>query len=202
MRFLKSVWQAGASQFKFFLVILLGYLLQVCVMPYVRIGDVTPNLLFAVTAIVTIGYGKLRALWAGCIYGILMETMCPTIRMLNLLIYPLCAGFLSMFFSDKTEKRLEYERSLGKAGRNVNPYLRTLGCAAASTLIYEVVNVLYIYLGGGELTGSIIGKALAGIFWTAALTALIMLPVRRFLGFKKLKKNPAPEKPLFRIGRV
>ncbi|MBE5803305.1 MAG: hypothetical protein E7316_02215 [Clostridiales bacterium] len=202
MRFLKSVWQAGASQFKFFLVVLLGYLFQVCVMPYLRIGDVTPSILFAITAIVTIGYGRLRAVWAGCIYGILMETMCPTIRMLNLLLYPLTAGFMSMFFSDKSEKRLEYERSLGKAGRNVNPYLRTIGCAAGSILIYEIVNLLYIYLGGAVLSGSIIGRALSSILWTTVFTAIIMIPVRRFLGFKKLKKDKPPEKPHFQIGRA
>jgi len=202
VRFLKSVWQAGASQFKFFLVVLLGYLFQVCVMPYLRIGDVTPSILFAITAIVTIGYGRLRAVWAGCIYGILMETMCPTIRMLNLLLYPLTAGFMSMFFSDKSEKRLEYERSLGKAGRNVNPYLRTIGCAAGSILIYEIVNLLYIYLGGAVLSGSIIGRALSSILWTTVFTAIIMIPVRRFLGFKKLKKDKPPEKPHFQIGRA
>lgn len=202
MRFLKSVWQAGSSQFKFFFVVLLGYLLQVCVMPYLRIGDVTPSILFALIAIVTIGYGRLRALWVGCIYGILMETMCPTIRMLNLLLYPLSAGFLSMFFADKSEKRLEYERSLGKAGRNVNPYLRTIGCAAGNILIYEVINLLYIYLGGAVLSGSIIGRALASVFWTTALTTLVMLPVRRFLGFKKLKKDRPPERPSFHIGRT
>lgn len=201
MRFLKSLWQAGRSQFKFFLVVLLGYFFQVCVMPYLRIGDVTPSLLFALTGIVTIGYGKLRALWVGCIYGILMETMAPSIRMLNLLLYPLSAGFLSMFFADKTEKRLEYERSIGKAGRNVNAYLRTLGCAAANTLIYEIVNVLYIYLGGAALTWNNVSKALMDVLWTTLLTAIIMVPLRRFLGFKKRKKEKQPEKR-YHIGRV
>ena len=51
-------------QVKFFLVIALGYLLQVCVMPYVSIGGVTPSLIYAVIAILTVGYGRLRALWA------------------------------------------------------------------------------------------------------------------------------------------
>ncbi|MBP3637830.1 MAG: hypothetical protein J6K13_09785 [Clostridia bacterium] len=202
LRFLKAVWQAGSSQFKFFFVVLMGYLFQVCVMPYIRIGDVTPNLLFAITGILTIGYGKLRALWVGCIYGILMETMVPSIRALNLVLYPLSAGFLSMFFADKSEKKLEYERSIGKAGRNVNAYLRTLACAAANTLIYEIVNVVYMYLGGAELSGAIISKALANVFWTTVLTAVIMVPVRRFLGFKKRKKEKKPDKPAYHIGRV
>ncbi len=202
MRFLKSLWQAGASQFKFFFIVLLGYLMQVCVMPYFRVGDVTPSLLFAIIAIITVGYGRLRAIWVGCIYGILMETMCPTITMLSLLLYPLSAGFMSMFFSDKSEKRLEYERSLGKAGRNINPYLRTIGCAASNMFLYEVINVVYMYLSGATLSWGTIGRSLSGIFWTSVLTLLIVLPVRRFLGFKKRKKETPPEKPVFHIGRA
>ena len=202
MRFLKSLWQASASQIKFFFVVLLGYLVQVCVMPYFAVGDVTPSMLFALIAIITIGYGKLRALWVGCIYGILMETMCPTIRMLNLLLYPLSAGFLSMFFADKTEKRLEYERSIGKAGRNVNSYLRTMGCAATNTLIYEIVNILYMYLGGSALSAAIIGRGLLNVLWTTVLTTLIMIPVRRFLGFKKLKREPHARSQHFQPKRI
>ena len=202
MRFIKSLWQAGASQFKFFFIVLLGYLMQVCVMPYFRVGDVTPSLLFAIIAIISVGYGRLRAIWVGCIYGILMETMCPTITMLSLLLYPLSAGFMSMFFSDKSEKRLEYERSLGKAGRNINPYLRTIGCAASNMFLYEVINVVYMYLSGATLSWGTIGRSLSGIFWTSVLTLLIVLPVRRFLGFKKRKKETPPEKPVFHIGRA
>lgn len=203
MRFFRSIWQAGSSQIKFFLVVFLGYLLQVCLMPHLRIGGVTPSLLFAIIAIVTIGYGRLRALWVGSIYGILMETMCPTITMVNLLLYPLAAGFLSMFFADKSEKRLEYERSIGKAGRNVNSYLRTMGCGASGVLIYEIVNVIYMYLGGAAITWPVISQAFSNIFWSTALTALIMVPLRRFLGFKKLRKPADPKpKPSWHIGRA
>lgn len=202
MRLLKSLWQASASQLKFFFIVLMGYLLQVCLMPYLRIGDVTPSLLCVVVAIVTVGYGKLRALWVGCIYGIFMEIMCPTITMLNLLLYPISAGALSIPFSDKSEKRLEYERSMGDTGRNVNPYLRTLGCAAANAFIYELVNVVYMYLGGASITLATLGKAFSDIFWTTALTAVLMVPIRRFLGFKKRNRNQRPEHPQFRFHRT
>lgn len=200
MRLLKTMCQAALGQIKFFVVVLLGYLLQVCLMPYLQIGDVTPNLLCAVIAIMTVGYDRLRAVWVGCIYGILMETMCPTIRMLNLLLYPLSAFFLSLFFADKSEKRLEAERSIGKAGRNINPYVRILGCAAANVLLYEIVNVVYMYLGGAEIGMTAIVKALSDVFWSAALAGVIMVPVRRFLGFKKLKKEQQPRKPQYRVG--
>lgn len=202
MRLLKSMCQAALGQIKFFVVVLLGYLLQVCMMPYLQVGGVTPNLLCAIIAIMTIGYDRLRAVWVGCIYGILMETMCPTIRMLNLLLYPLSAFFLSLFFSDKSEKRLEAERSIGKAGRNINPYVRILGCAAANVLLYEIVNVVYMYLGGAEITAAAIAKAVSNVFWSTALTGAIMVPIRRFLGFKKLPKDNQPKKSQYRVGRA
>ena len=190
MRLLSSLWQACKGQVKFFLVVLLGYLLQACVMPYLKVGGVTPSLLLAVVAIVTVGYGRLRALWVGAIYGILTETMMPTLTLLNLALYPVSAAFMSMFFADKSEKRLEYERSLGKAGRNVNPYLRTLGCAAMNVLLYEIVNVFYMYLSGVELSMTMLYDSLADVLGTTALTAVIMLPVRRFLGFRRLRREP------------
>ena len=197
MRLLSSLWQACKGQVKFFLVVLLGYLLQACVMPYLKVGGVTPSLLLAVVAIVTVGYGRLRALWVGAIYGILTETMMPTLTLLNLALYPVSAAFMSMFFADKSEKRLEYERSLGKAGRNVNPYLRTLGCAAMNVLLYEIVNVFYMYLSGAELSMTMLYDSLADVLGTTALTAVIMLPVRRFLGFRRLRREP--ERVLARI---
>jgi len=180
------------QQVKFFALVFLGYLLQVCLMPYFKVGGITPSLLFALIGIVTVGYGRLRALWIGAIYGMLLEIMLPSITMLYLVLYPLSAVFCSVFFADKSEKKLEYERSLNKAGRNVNPYLRTVLCAATNVLIYEIVNVVYIYLGGTALTGEHIGRALTNLAATTALTGMIMVPVRRFLGFKKLKKDAPP----------
>lgn len=202
MRFLKSLCRAGLGQFRFFLVVLLGYLLQMCLMPYLRIGTVTPSLLCAMIAIITVGYDKLRAVWVGCIYGILMETMCPTITLLNLFLYPLSAFFLCLAFSDKSEKKLEAERSLGKEARNINPYLRTLGCAAANIFLHETVNVVYIYLGGAEIGLAAIGKAVSNVLWTTVLTGIIMVPVRRFLGFKKLPREPQSGRPQYHIGRA
>lgn len=202
MRFLKSMWQASRSLFRFFLVVMLGYLLHVCVMPYIKLGGVTPSLLFALIGIVTVGYGRQRTIWISCIYGILMEIMAPTLRSLNLLLYPISAMFLSFFFADKSDKRMQYERSLGEAGRNINALVRTMACAACNTLIYEVVNILYMYLAGAELTMNTLFKALLDIFWTTVLTSLIMVPVRRYLGFKKQNKEEEPrETPNFHIGR-
>ena len=214
MRKLSALWQAAKGQFKFFLVVLLGYLFQVCVMPYFSVGGVTPSLLFAVIAILTVGYGRLRAMWVGGIYGIVLETMLSSLSMLNLLLYPLDALFCSVFFADKSDKKLEDERSLGRAavrkhdlrarlsslgdavrgapGQNASPYIRTPLCAGMNVMIYEIVNLIYIYLGGTALARAHYMRSLTNIVLTVLLTMVLMLPVRRFLGFRKTVQEKQP----------
>ena len=100
--------------------------------------------------------------------------------------------FCSIFFADKSETQLEYERSAGKPGRNVSPYLRTLGCCAINVLIYEIVNVFYMYLSGSSLSMDIFGRSLVHILYSTGLAMVLALPVRRFLGFRKPDaENPA-----------
>ena len=61
----------------------LGYLSQVCIIPYFSLGGVTPNLLFAVIGIITVAYGRVQALWAGLFYGLLLEILLPMDRPLT-----------------------------------------------------------------------------------------------------------------------
>lgn len=178
-------------QLKLFIVVLLGYLLQVSVMPYLAISGVTPSLLFAVIAIVTVGYGKLRAFWVGAFYGIVMETLLPTVKLVNLIFYPVSALLFSILFADRSAAKLQYERSIGKAGRNRNPYLRTVLCAACNVGLFEIINLAYRFLGGTELTWILISRSLTDIIYTCVLTIVIMYPVRKLLGFRR----PKPEDP-------
>ena len=180
-------------QLKLFAFILAGYLVQVCVMPYFKVGDITPSMLVASIAVVTVGYGKLRALWIGLIYGILMEIFLVSVPMLNLLLYPICALVCSLFCSDKSASRRQYERSIGKAGRNISPLLRTVICAALNAVCIEVVNLVYKYLNGAALTATAVGRALLCIAATAALTALIMIPMRKLLGFRRPDPEPTAQ---------
>ena len=180
-------------QVRLFLVILGGYLVQVCIMPYLQAGDVTPNMLVATIAVVTVGYGRLRALWAGAFYGILMETFLASVPMFNLMLYPVCALLCSVPCADKSAARLQYERSIGKAGRNISPLLRTVICAALNAVCIEVVNLVYKYLNGAALTATAVGRALLCIAATAALTALIMIPMRKLLGFRRPDPEPTAQ---------
>lgn len=179
-------------QVKLILAILVGYLAHVSVMPYIRLGDVSPSLLLATTAIITVGYGIFQGLWAGMIYGILMEIMLPTVPMLNLLFYPISALLCAVFFADRSEAQLQYARSIGKRGRNTSPLMRTVLCALVNCLIYDIVNLAYMYLSGAALSASLIQRALTSVLATTLLTAVIMVPVRKMLGFRKMEEVQAP----------
>ena len=167
----------------------LGYFCEVCVMPYVKIFGVTPNLLYAVVGIVTVAYGKLRAFWVGLVYGILMQVMLPSVTMLNLAIYPLTTLFCSFAFADKPLKTLEYERVVRHQRKELAPWLRTVLCAMLNTFAYEIVQITYIYLGGSPLTVPHFLRGLADVILTGALCMLLQFPVRRAI-FGRRRNQP------------
>lgn len=194
MMFWKTAFAKGAwRQVRILLFAMIAYLIQMSIMPHVRILGVTPSLLFAAVAIVTVCYGKLRGFWVGAFYGMLLETLQPTHVMFSLLLYPVASLLAGVMFADKSARQLEYERSLGKAGRNVTPYLRTPMCALVNVTVYEVVNLTYIYLREGSVFADSIWRGVLNLALTTALTALVMLPVRRMLGFRRIKKKPDDE---------
>ncbi len=184
---------ALTRQVKLVLAILVGYLAHVSVMPYIRLGDVSPSLLIAMTAIITVGYGMLRGLWTGMFYGIVMEIMLPTVPMLNLLFYPISALLCAVFFADRSEAQLQYARSIGKRGRNISPLVRTVLCAFFNCVIYDIVNLVYMYLSGAALSSALIQRGLSSVLATTLLTVIIMVPVRKILGFRKQEEKQAPQ---------
>lgn len=185
--------QTLIRQVKLILVILVGYLAHVSIMPYINVSGTSPSLLIATTAIVTVGYGILHGLWAGMFYGIVMETLLPTVPMLNLLFYPISALLCAVFFADRSEAQLQYARSIGKRGRNISPLLRTVLCAMVNVIIYEIVNLVYMYLSGAVLSAALIQRAMTDVLSTTVLTAVIMIPVRKLLGFRKKEEAPVAE---------
>ena len=163
------------------LIIMFGYLGQVCVMPYIRPFGITPNLLYVVIGVITVAYGKLRAFWAGLIYGLLMEVMLSSVPYVNLALYPVSTLFCSFAFADKSLKTLEYERATSKKSRELPAWLRTVLCTALNTLIYEVVNVTYIYVGGSALLSGHIIKAVGDVLLTSVLCLILLFPLRRMI---------------------
>ena len=177
--------ESRSSAFRRYLVYLLlipmGYLLHVCVLPYFPLGGVTPNLLFAVIGIVTVAYGRLQAFWAGLIYGLLLEILLPSVPFVSLAVYPLAALFVSFVFADKSLRQLQMDRALNRRSHLLPSWLRTLLCAMSNVLVWEVVNVAYIYLGGTALTFLHFRRALQSVLLTGALTLLVEFPVRRLI---------------------
>ena len=185
--------QTVMRQVKLILAVFVGYLAQVSIMPYLQVDGMTPNLLIATLAIVIVGFGWLRGVWAGMFYGIVTETMLPTVSMLNLLYYPVTALLCSLFFADKSASRLQVERSTGKSGRNRSPLMRTVLCALVNAAIHEVVNLIYMYLSGSVWTAALLGRAFTSVMLTTLLTAVIMYPVRLWLGFRRQEAEKPAE---------
>ena len=169
----------------FVLITVFGYLCEVCIMPYIRPFGISPNLLFVVIGIVTVAYGKLRAFWVGVIYGLLMEIMLPSVTFVNLAMYPVSTLFCSFAFADKPLKTLEYERATNKKKKEMPAWQRTVLCTALNTLVYEVINLTYIYIGGNELTYMHILRSFGNIILTSLLCLILLVPLRRLILGKK-----------------
>ena len=163
------------------LLVIFGYLMEVCLIPYIRVFGVTPNLLYVVIGIVTVAYGKLRAFWVGLCFGLLMEIMLPSVPYLHLLLYPITTLFCSFAFADKPLKTLEYERAVNKKSKELPAWLRTVLCTALNILVFEIVNVTYIYLGGSALTFSHFIKAFWDVILTSLLCLILLFPIRRLI---------------------
>ena len=172
------------------LMTVLGYFLEVCVMPYFRIFGVAPNLLYVVIGVVTVAYGKLRAFWVGLIYGLLMQIMLPSVTYLNLALYPVTTLFCSFAFADKPLKTLEYERVLDRRRKELPPWLRTVLCTMLNTLIYETVQITYIYLGGSPLTFPHFLRGVIDILSTGLLCLILQFPLRIAVFGRRSRTRP------------
>lgn len=169
-------------------IIVFGYLSEVCIIPYIHPFGISPNLLYVMIGIVTVAFGKLRALWVGIIYGLLMEIMLPTVPYINIAIYPISTLFCSFAFADKPLKTLEYERATNKKNRELAPWLRTVLCTALNMLIYETVNITYIYIGGSPLQATHFLKAVGSILMTCLLCMILLFPLRRMVLGAKMER--------------
>ena len=199
------------------LLILLYYLVQVNVMPHLKVAGVMPNLLMICIAILTVTMGKKYAFAGGACIGILLETMAPDMRLFNLIMYPALGLLCAQVFADMSEIKRELKRiriaqrqkELGRSqvvvgdqkrrirlslrrntANDLNPHLRILLNTLMLTALYEMVMLIYI-----ALTGVTIGfRHLGQVFNTRMYTALcsvLMFPTRAFLGMYRLRRRGA-----------
>ena len=173
---------------KFLIITLLAYLLQATTAQYLSLWDVAPNIALAFTAVVTIAFGRKYTFVMALIVGYLLEIMLPALDYINLILYPVCAMLGALAFSDKSERKLEEERSMGKRGGNMPAHLRTILCALLSIIVFEAVNLLYTYLSGIVIDSDQLQRSIISILYTTAMAALLQFPLRWWLGVYKLKK--------------
>ncbi len=173
----------------FLVMIPLGYLVHVCIMPYVNIFGITPNLLYAVIAIVTVAYGRLQAFWVGLIYGLLMEIMLPAVPYLSLGLYTLTSLFCAFVFADRSIRQLEMDSAMNRKSHGLPPLVRTVLCAMANVTVYEAINIIYISLGGSAVTADHILRGVLDVLLTGLLTLAVAIPVRRIIFGKQEEKK-------------
>ena len=174
--------------FKFALLTLLCYLLQSTVSQYIALWGVAPNLALAIIAVVSVAMGRKYTFFMSVAVGYLLEIMLPALDYINLILYPVCSLLGALLFSDKSERKLEEERSLGKRGGNLPAHIRTILCALLSILVFESVHLLYIYLNGIALDAPHLQRSLLSVVYTTALASVLQFPIRWWLGIYKLKR--------------
>lgn len=177
-----------AKSLKFAFLTLMAYLLQACVAPRIAIGGIAPNVAMALAAIVSVALGRKYTFVLSLTVGYLLEIMLPALSYINMIGYPVCCILGAMAFSDKSERKLEEERTLGKNARQLHPHIRTILCALLSISIFEGVNLFYTYLTGVALRELQFGRAIIDIVYTTALAALLQFPVRWWLGVYRLRQ--------------
>ncbi len=167
---------------------LLAYLLQATVAQHIAIGGVAPNLAFALTAVVSIALGKKYTFVMSLAIGYLMEIMLPALNYINLIAYPVCAFLGAWFFADKSERKLEEERTQNRERKQLDPHIRTMLAAALSTLIFEAVNLFYTFLGGVALSTAHYMRAIFDVIYTVAIAGAVQFPIRRWFGIHRIRK--------------
>ena len=177
-----------AKLLKTALLTLLSYLLQATVAPIIGIGGVAPNIALAFIAVVSVCLGRKYTFMMSLSIGYLMEIMLPALDYISMLIYPICAMLGALFFSDKSERKLEEERAQGKRGRQWNPHIRTPLCALLSIAVFEGVNLIYTYLSGVAIDGLHIGRALTDVVYTTLIALVFQFPIRWWMGTYRLTK--------------
>ncbi len=167
---------------------LLAYLLQATVAQHIAIGGVAPNIAFALTAVVSIALGRKYAFVMSLAVGYLLEIMLPALNYINLIAYPVCGVLGAWFFADKSERKLEEERTQNREKKQLDPHIRTLLAALLSTSVFEFVNLFYTFLGGVTLNSDHYARAIFDVVYTVALTGVLQYPIRRWFGIHRLRK--------------
>lgn len=167
---------------------LLAYLLQATLAIHISLWDVAPNIALSIVSIITIALGRKYTFLMSLSIGYLLEILLPTMDYLNLILYPVVAMLGALAFSDKSERRLEEERTTGKRTRTLSPHIRTPLCAMLSMLVFESVHLIYIFLNGYDLEAPHFFRTLVSILYSGFIAGILQFPIRWWFGIYKLHK--------------
>lgn len=171
---------------KAFLLTILFYLLQVCVMQHLKVFGVVGNLLAVNIAIATVSLGKKYAFGTSCLTGILLEAMTSSVGGLYVVLYPVFGMLFAQVFADMSEEKrekllLRQSDTQKKIKGDMNPHLRiplNAMCVAAGI---EVICLFYVTLSGTEISSILFARSVASVLYTGILAVITMFPARAFL---------------------
>lgn len=166
---------------------LLCFLLQTTVAPHIALKNVAPNIALAILAVISVTKGKKYTFFMSLMVGYLIEISVPALQFLNLVLYPVAAMIGALLFADKSERKLEAERTAGNYNYQMNPHIRIPFCALVSCLIYEAVLLIYIFLNGVAANPGNISRAVMDVIYTTVLATAIQFPIRWYLGVYRNK---------------
>lgn len=167
---------------------LLAYLLQATVASHIALWTISPNIALALVSIVSVALGRKYAFHMSLLIGYWFEIMLPMMDYISLIIYPVCAMLGALVFSDKGERKREENISLGKGSKPLHACWRGPLCTALSVLVFEVFYLAYIYLNGVVIGGDQLLRSFINIAYSSAITCVVQVPVRKWLGIRKAKK--------------
>jgi len=180
-----------AKLWKVALLSLLAYLLQATFASHIALWDISPNIALALLSIVTVGLGRKYAFHMSLLIGYWFEIMMPTMDYISLIMYPVCAMLGALAFSDKSERKREEERSMGKSRKTLDARWRGPLCTGLSLLVFEGFNLVYIYLSGVLIGGGQLFRSFINIAYSSAITGVFQFPIRQWLGIRKQNKDEA-----------
>jgi len=190
---------------KVLLLTVLAYLVQVCVMDYLKISGISGSVVFSVIAVFTVSLGKKYTFCASCIIGMMMESMVSNVPALYVIAYPVISMLAAQAFADMNYRQRERRRAaldekknnqLGKKrfqakllnriaqarATGLGPHIRILCCAGLMDILMNIVLSVYMYLIGVEFSFYQIWKVLVSLAYTEGICLVLMIPLRCWLG--------------------
>ena len=183
---------------------LIAYLVQACMMQYLKIGGICGSVLFAMLSVIVVSCGKKYAFCASCLIGLTMESMVGNVPALYVIAYPVITMLCAQAFADMSDRQLERQRVLNdnrrarqqqRGGRDrwwrrllshrregdLPAHLRIPLCAMLMDFILNMAMCTYMYLIGEQLTMNHMARMLGAVLYTGGIAAVIMVPVRYLL---------------------